>query len=187
MAVFVPALLCTLALLDGAFAGFRAACGHEASLPNPRRNAVSTLWGVGGALVGLLLIALVTVPFLVSAPTRSQRYDAFLAAGVVLLSWYVPLAVANLVAILAHFVAPPEYRAGAMMLILGPFTMARPIVIILGAMSALLAVHASLVLPGLVMAAVVTVGLGPALSWWRFRRHWPSVGQGRIRHAGLGR
>lgn len=172
--VLIPIALCVLALLDGAFASFRAASGQTAALPSLRANAISHLWGIAAALVGLVCIAAATVPLLAPVATRTERYDAMVAAGAVLLVVYTPMALVNLVAILCYLTATYELRTLATIVVLGPFTMLRPVVIAFGAVLAIVWVADPIVVPGVVVAAVVTIGLGPALSWIRFRRHWPT-------------
>ena len=165
--VVVPALLCLLAVLDGAFAGFRASAGRDARLPDRQRNAVAAAWGVGVATAGLAVIGLACLWVL--RDDRSFTYDALVAGGVRMLPVYVPMAVVTLVAIGLHvFVSDHEVSAAAMTVVLGPITLTRPVIIALGGALAASSDTDVTALPAIVAVAVTTLS-GPLIGVMRYR------------------
>jgi hypothetical protein len=169
-AVTVPVILCGLALLDAAFAGFRSSTGRDAGLVDHRYNLVAAGWGIGVGILGLVVIAACTVPWLLRESSRSDNYQSMLTAGTRMLVVYLPMATLNLLAISLYLLATShEVRAVAMTLVLGPFTLLRPPVIAAGALWASWGSGFAAVWFGALVAAVVTIGVGPAVGWLRFR------------------
>jgi hypothetical protein len=168
-AVGVPVTLCGLALLDAGFAGFRGSTGRDAGLVNHRFNLVSAVWGIGIGIFGLLMIAACTLPSLWSPSTRTDNYASLVAGGARMLWVYVPMAGLNLIAIVVYLLSKShEVRAVAMTLVLGPFTLLRPVVIAGGALWAAVGSDSRAVWIGALVAAVVTIGVGPAVGRLRF-------------------
>lgn len=173
-AVAVPAALCALALLDAAFAGFRASVGRDARLVDHRFNVGAAAWGLAVGAGGLALIAAATLPWLAGSTSRADRYADLVAAGGRMLTVYVPMALLNLAAIVVYLaVTNHELRAVAMTLVLGPFTLLRPVVIAGGAAWAAAGGTVPTAM-GATVAAAVTIATGPAVGWLRFGRR-PTV------------
>lgn len=169
-AIIVPVVLCALALLDAGFAGFRGSIGRDARLVDHRFNVASAAWGIGFGFVGLTLIAGCTLPTLVNASTRHKNYESLLTAGTRMLMVFAPMAAVNVVAIVIYLLATShEVRAVAMTLVLGPFTLLRPLVIIAGSLWAGLSSDLPAVWVGAAVAAGVTIAVGPVVGWMRFR------------------
>jgi hypothetical protein len=170
-AVTVPVVLCALALLDAGFAGFRGSIGRDAGLVDHRFNLGSAAWGVGFGVVGLVLIAGCSLPWLLRVETRHENYQSLLTAGGRMLLVYAPMAAVNLVAISIYVLATNhEVRAVAMTLVLGPFTLLRIPVIAAGAIWAGMSSDLAAVQIGAVVAATATLAVGPVVGWWRFHR-----------------
>lgn len=174
--VVVPAALCGLALMDGAFAGFRASAGRQARLPDVRANLRSGVVGVLAALTALVVIGGSTVPWLAPAADRAVRYDEYVRAGTAMLAVYVPMAVVTLIAIALHLAGPShEARAAAMTVVLGPVTLLRPAVIVLGSVVAGLVENRPNIWFAAAVAASTTIMAGPLIGAARF----PAVDQSR--------
>jgi hypothetical protein len=169
-AVVVPVALCALALLDAAFAGFRGSIGRDAGLVDHRFNLGSAGRGVGFGIVGLLVIAGCTLPSLIKSSTRHENYRSLLNAGTRMLAVFAPMATVNVIAIVIYLLATShEVRAVAMTLVLGPFTLLRPVVIIAGSLWAGLSADLVAVQIGAAAAAAVTIAVGPVVGWMRCR------------------
>lgn len=156
MRVLVPVLLATLALLDGCFCGFRAAAGRDARIAKRGYAAAAVRdRAVAGAAVLLALTACSTA----ALALEPGRYDAFVLAGQRMLLVMLPYAVLVLLA-LVGYVAAPRTSAQTLMstLILGPFTLARPLVVVAAVLAggtvADTAVRAAVVVSGLLVLAV---------------------------------
>lgn len=134
----IPAALCLLAVLDGVFAGFRAAAGRDLRIRKRRRFIRAML--IGGA-AGAAAMA-VEGAFVATYHALTPALDApFARAGAILLAWYGPYAALVLLSLLAYITLAYEVRSLATVIVLGPMTMARPWLVAAGA------IHASLAAP----------------------------------------
>lgn len=131
MRAAVPLLLGVLALLDGCFSGFRSAAGRDARTDKRGYARRACLHGTAAGLVVLVLLAAccaVVVP---------GRYDAFVRAGGRMLLVLLPYGLLVLAALVAYATSPrPAVQTLASTLVLGPFTLARPLVVVAGVSAA---------------------------------------------------
>ncbi len=112
-------LTAVIALLDGAFSGYRAAQGRTGRLPSWRRDAVAHLRGV---VVWVLLVAAPIAVGIALVPVGTR-----LEAARALLPLLVPYALLTLLAVAAWCVLPWRVRYVAMALVLGPLSLLRPV------------------------------------------------------------
>ena len=117
-----------LALLDGAFAGFRSSAGRTGLIDHRAADRLAARRGC------LLACALLTP---VAAAACAQwwlgRDDAALTrAGLAMLMVYVPYGLIVLLALGCYSVLGWRQRYLATAVVLGPFTLARPVVAVLG-------------------------------------------------------
>jgi hypothetical protein len=125
-------LLALLAVVDAAFAGFRAAAGRNARIYKRDYYARSLL---RGALSGLFLVALLgalTLLVLSLSADAERQYAELLVVGGRMLWVFLPFAALVLTALLVYAVFDYDVRALATVAILGPFTLFRPWVVALG-------------------------------------------------------
>lgn len=115
------ALLGLLAL-DAGFAGYRAAAGRN---PRVRKLAWYRRAVLRGLVAGAVLDAVVV------ALVLGLGIDAK-AAGVAMLQVFAPFAIAVIVSMLLWFSRSLDVRVLASVLVLGPFTLLRPVVIVAG-------------------------------------------------------
>jgi hypothetical protein len=129
----IAAALCLLALLDGALCGFRAAAGRSGLV----RKRAYYLRAVGR---GFLAVALTLVPLIALTAlllSRSPQLEAdFAAAGRAALFVYGPYATLVLCALALWAIPALDVRTLATVIILGPFTMLRPLVVAAGLVAA---------------------------------------------------
>lgn len=121
--------LVVLAVLDGAFSGFRSAQGRTGLIRHVRTDVVAQVRGAGLA-VALLLPAAAAVLLDAGDGVR---------AGRAMLLVYAPYGAVVLLALLAYGTLGWRQRFLAMALVLGPLTLARPLVAVVGAGAGLLA------------------------------------------------
>ncbi len=128
----IPTLLALLAIVDAAFAGFRAAAGRNARIFKRDYYGRSLL---RGALAGLALVTVLgaaTVVLLALSADAHRQYDELLLVGQRMLWVFVPYAVLVLLALVLYGTTDYDLRALATVAILGPFTLLRPWLIGLG-------------------------------------------------------
>lgn len=130
MTAAVAAALLILAVLDGAFAGFRASAGRT-GLISHRRSDYQAGWR-GAGLAGALLAPVMAV-ICADVLIHPGRLDDYVGTGTAMLAVYGPYALLVLIALACYATLSWRLRYLAAALILGPFTLLRPAVAILGA------------------------------------------------------
>jgi hypothetical protein len=125
-------LLGVLVLFDAVFAGFRAAAGRDARLYKVDYYLRSAWLGaIAGALVIAIMSALIAVTLSV-ASSPSALFDGYLQSARHLLWVYGIYASIVLLAMGMWTYPAPDIRVLASVLVLGPFTLVRPLVIVAG-------------------------------------------------------
>lgn len=165
-AAAVAAALLTLALLDGAFAGFRASAGRTGLINH--RQADWQAARRGTALAGVLLTPTIVI-VCAGGLARPAHLDDYTRAGLAMLAIYGPyvlLALACYAALNWRF----KYLAAA--LILGPFTLIRPFIAILGATIAVALSHNPAVAAAVALSVIAVLTVEPlAGRLWYSRPH----------------
>jgi hypothetical protein len=119
----VFALLVGLALLDGAFSGFRASLGRSGLVDHAASDRE-------GALHGTRLVATMAIPgllaFALDLTAGNQSASSYAEAGLIFLSLLAPYAILVILALVGYAVTGWRRRYLASALILGPFTLFRP-------------------------------------------------------------
>lgn len=159
-------LLYLLATLDTAFCGFRAAAGRSGLISKRgyylRAMRRGALWGqlavaVAGA-TGLVLLAL--------SPEPERLRAEFIEAGNRLLAVYLPYAGVIGLAFAVRAVPSVDVRSLTSVLVFGPFTLARPGVVMAGAAWALVHVPR----PGVVVMLSIIIPMMLLAESWLERR-----------------
>ena len=149
MTASVAGALVALGLLDGAFSGFRSSLGRTGLVDHTESDRA-------GLRRGLALVTLLSAPALlvlgVDVALLGEQASAYTDAGLTFLVVLTPYAASVLLALCAYGALGWKQRYLASALILGPFTLVRPYVV----------VAASLV--GVLGAADVSVGVAAALA-----------------------
>jgi L-asparagine transporter-like permease len=141
-------LLWLLATVDSAFIGYREAAGRNA-LINKRAYYRRAL--VRGALFGqiaVLIVGAISVVLLLLSQSPAAQFQDLLRVGTRMLIVYVPYALILLITFGIRAIPSVDIRSITSVLIFGPFTFIRPLIVLAGAVWGILAA------PG-----VVTVGL----------------------------
>ncbi len=130
MTAAVAAVLLTLAVLDGAFAGFRSSAGRTGLISHRRSDHQAARRGAGLAL--LLLAPMIAVVCADTAVYPAHLGD-YTRAGMAMLAVYGPYALLVLGALACYATLNWRLRYLASALILGPLTLLRPGIALLGA------------------------------------------------------
>ncbi|MGW7532981.1 oxidoreductase [Amycolatopsis sp. NPDC054798] len=129
MTVMVPLLLGTLALVDAAFAGFRAATGRNARIRKRSYYLAASRRGLLSGVAGLGLVAALIVAALGGSADPGARYAELVRAGTRMLQVLTPFAAVAVVSLLAYGLLPMRGSTFVILIGLGPFTLARPVVV----------------------------------------------------------
>ncbi len=126
-------VLCLMALVDGALAGFRAWAGRDGRVVKRNARLKSAVRGATGAFAALILIATILIALLLAS---SVAYEELVAAGNRMILVYAPFCLLVSLGFLGYFSASLEWQALSTVLVLGPATFVRPLVIVGGVVAA---------------------------------------------------
>jgi hypothetical protein len=130
MTAAVAVTLLVLAILDGSFAGFRSSAGRT-GLINHRRSDLQAARRGAGLVCVLLTPAIAEVSAdVIAHPAHLHDYTR---AGIAMLAIYGPYALLVLIALASYAALNWQLKYLATALILGPFTLLRPVIALLGA------------------------------------------------------
>lgn len=165
----IPLFLWLLATIDSAFIGYREAAGRNALIDKRAyyRHAL-----IRGALVGqvaVLIVGVITVVVLASANDAGALFSKMESVGARMLTVYVPYAVILVITFLMRAFPSVDIRSITSVLIFGPFTFIRPIVVLAGAVWGVVAAPGPITIALTVLIVCLMLGLGGTLSWLRSR------------------
>jgi hypothetical protein len=163
--------LAVLALFDVMLSGFRAAAGRDGRLAKAPyyRDAIGRSAVAGLALIGANAGLVAALAAGASEPARA--WDALLQAGDRLVAVFGAFATLTLVAILFWLAPLRELRIVPTLLVLGPLTLVRPVVIAGGLVYAAIGAREWCVWVAAVVAGVSMLGV-EALLGAPYRRRW---------------
>lgn len=163
-----PVLLAVVALLDGCFSGFRAAAGRDGRID---KRAYARRACRDGTLAGAAVLGLLAAACGVAMATGTS-YDAFTRSGRAMLWVLLPYAITVLLALAGWALLRPLWmQTLTSTLVLGPFTLVRPLVVAGGVLAACLATESWAVRATGVLAGVLVLSVEPLL----LRRPPPDV------------
>jgi len=165
----IAALLWLLATVDSAFIGYREAAGRNALIDKRAyfRHAL-----IRGALFGqlaVLIVGVTTVIVLISVRDAGFLFSDLELIGARMLMVYVPYAVILLITFCVRAIPSVDIRSITSVLIFGPFTFIRPLVVLVGAVWGVLAAPSAITIALTVLIVTLMLGLGSFLSWLRSR------------------
>jgi hypothetical protein len=162
----IPALLAVLAIVDAAFAGFRAAAGRNARIFKWTYYRDAVLLGAGAGACLVLVLALLTLLLLFSSGEPAARYGDLLVIGARMLWLFGTYALLVLGALLVYATARTDIRTLATVAILGPFTLLRPWVIVAATVFGVSAGTRFSAVVLTVLSSGAVLALGKGLDWW---------------------
>jgi hypothetical protein len=130
MTAAVAAGLLILALLDGSFAGFRSSAGRTGLINHRQADRQAARRGAGLACA---LLAPVIAAVCADCFIHPGHLGDYTRAGTAMLAIYGPYALLTLIALACYATLNWRFKYFASALILGPFTLLRPGIAILGA------------------------------------------------------
>ncbi|NHA68210.1 oxidoreductase [Phycicoccus flavus] len=166
----VAGALLALGLLDGALAGFRSSLGRTGAVDHRARDRVAARRGLG-LMAALLLPVAVLAAGHALAP-GDWPAAAYVRAGTGLLAVYLPYAAVVLAALAAYVVLGWRWGYLASALILGPFTLVRPLVATAGVLLGAVRAGDAVVVAGCLLALAAVLAVEPLSGrlWWDTRR-----------------
>jgi hypothetical protein len=166
----IAVVLWLLATVDSAFIGYREAAGRNALI---EKRAYYRRALIRGALFGqlaVLIVGAITVIALVSSSNAGALLSRIELVGARMLWVYVPYAVIILITFCIRVLPSVDIRSITSVLIFGPFTFIRPIVVLAGALWGVVAAPSPITIGLTVLIVSLMLGLEAALSWLRSRR-----------------
>jgi hypothetical protein len=125
-------LLWALATIDAAFIGYREAAGRSALID---KGAYYRRAMIRGALFGQIAVGIVGVAIavmLILSPEPLALVHELQEAGSRMLTVYIPYALIILIAFAVRVAPSVDLRSITSVLIFGPFTLIRPVVVVAG-------------------------------------------------------
>lgn len=165
----IAGLLWLLATVDSAFIGYREAAGRNALIDKGTyfRHAL-----IRGALFGqlaVLLVGVITAMALVVSGNAAELFSKFELVGARMLTVYIPYAIIILITFCIRAVPSVDIRSITSVLIFGPFTFIRPLIVLAGAVWGVLAAPSAITIAVTVLIVSLMLGLEYALSGLRSR------------------
>jgi hypothetical protein len=165
----IAGLLWLLATVDSAFIGYREAAGRNALI---QKRAYFRHALIRGALFGqlaVLIVGVITAIVLATASDPGALFSKFETVGARMLTVYIPYALILLITFCIRAVPSVDIRSITSVLIFGPFTFIRPLVVLAGAVWGVVAAPGSLTIAITVLIVILMLGLEFALSGLRSR------------------
>lgn len=162
-------LLWLLATVDSAFIGYRDAAGRSA-LIDKRDYYRQAL--IRGALLGQIAVAIVGIVaggMLATSPEPAGLFATLDQVGTRMVMVYVPYALILTITFFIRAVPSVDIRSITSVLVFGPFTLIRPLVVLAGAIWGLLAAPTTSVLLLILLIVSLMLGMGYALDRLRLR------------------
>ncbi|HKG45563.1 MAG TPA: hypothetical protein VKB02_02475 [Pyrinomonadaceae bacterium] len=165
----IPVLLWLLATVDSAFIGCREAAGRNALIEKRAYYRHALFRGALFGQLAVLIVGATTAAALVSSDNAGVLLSKIEVVGARMLSVYVPYALIILVTFCIRALPSVDIRSITSVLIFGPFTFIRPIVVLAGAVWGIVAAPGAITITLSVLIVSLMLGLEYALSWSRSR------------------
>jgi len=165
----IAGLLWVLATVDSAFIGYREAAGRNALI---NKGAYFRRALVRGALFGqlaVLIVGVITTLALVSSSDAAALFSKLEMIGARMLTVYIPYALIILITFCIRAVPSVDIRSITSVLIFGPFTFIRPLIVLAGAVWGVVAAPGAITIAIAVLIVSLMLGLEYILSWLRSR------------------
>lgn len=165
----IAGLLWLLATVDSAFIGYREAAGRNALI---EKNAYFRRAFVRGALFGqlaVLIVAVITAIALLSSHDAGALLSKLELVGARMLTVYIPYALIILITFCVRAVPSVDIKSITSVLIFGPFTFIRPVIVLAGAVWGVIVAPDAITIVLTVLIVSLMLGLEHALGWLRSR------------------
>jgi len=165
----IAGLLWLLATVDSAFIGYREAAGRNALI---EKGAYFRRALIRGALFGqlaVLIAGVVTAIALATSNDAAALFSKFELIGARMLTVYIPYAFILLITFCIRAVPSVDMRSITSVLIFGPFTFIRPLIVLAGAVWGVVAAPSAITIAITVLIVSLMLGLEHILSSLRSR------------------
>ena len=151
-------LLWLLATVDSTFIGYRDAAGRNALIDKRAYFRRAMLRGAVAGQIAVAIVGLAAVGMLATTPQQVRLFETFEQAATRMLIVYVPYALILTITFFIRAIPSVDIRSITSVLVFGPFTLIRPLVVLAGAIWGLLAAPTPRV--GLLLGLIVSLMLG---------------------------
>ena len=162
-------LLWLLATVDSAFIGYREAAGRNALIDKKDYYRHALIRGAVFGQVAVLIVGVTTAVALVSSNQAWLLLTKLELIGARMLLVYIPYALIILITLAIRAVPSVDIRSITSTLIFGPFTLIRPLVVLVGAVWGILAAPGAVTVALVVLIVCLMLGLEWALGRLRSR------------------
>ena len=165
----IAGLLWLLATVDSAFIGYREAAGRNALI---QKRAYFRRALIRGALFGqlaVLVVGVITAIAIATSNDAAALFSNFETVGARMLTVYIPYAVVLLITFGIRAVPSVDIRSITSVLIFGPFTFIRPLVVLAGAVWGVFAAPGAVTIAITALIVSLMLGLEYILSGLRSR------------------
>ena len=151
-------LLWLLATVDSTLIGYRDAAGRNALIDKRAYFRRAMLRGAVAGQIAVAIVGLAAVGMLATTPQPVRLFETFEQAATRMLIVYVPYALILTITFFIRAIPSVDIRSITSVLVFGPFTLIRPLVVLAGAIWGLLAAPTPRV--GLLLGLIVSLMLG---------------------------
>jgi hypothetical protein len=165
----IPFLLWLLATVDSAFIGYREAAGRNALIEKRAYYRRALIRGALFGQVAVLIVGVITALALVSASEPRALFSQLELVGARMLSVYIPYALIILITFCVRALPSVDIRSITSVLIFGPFTFIRPLVVLAGAIWGVMVAPSAVTIGLVALIVILMIGLEDVLGWVRNR------------------
>jgi len=160
-------LLWLLATVDAAFIGYRDAAGRSALIDKRHYYRRALVRGALFGQIAVVIVGVVAAGMLATSPQPALLFEMFDRVGMRMLMVYVPYALVLTATFFVRAIPSVDIRSITSVLVFGPFTLIRPLVVLAGAIWGLIAAPTAGVT--LLLALIVSLMLGMEYALDRLR------------------
>jgi L-asparagine transporter-like permease len=162
-------LLWLLATLDSAFIGYREAAGRNALIEKKTYYRHALIRGALFGQLAVVIVGVITAIVLVSSDNAWELFGKLELIGARMLLVYIPYALIILITLSIRALPSVDIRSITSTVIFGPFTLIRPLVVLLGAVWGILAAPGAVTVALVVLIVCLMLGLEWTLGRLRSR------------------
>ena len=162
-------LLWLLATVDSACIGYREAAGRNALIEKKAYYRHALIRGALFGQLAVLIVGVITAVALLTSDNARELFGKLESIGARMLLVYIPYALIVLIALSIRAFPSVDIRSITSTLIFGPFTLSRPLVVLLGAVWGILAAPGAITIVLVVLIVCLMLGLEWALGRFRSR------------------
>jgi L-asparagine transporter-like permease len=165
----IVSLLWLLATLDSAFIGYREAAGRNALIEKKTYYRHALIRGALFGQLAVLMAGVVAAIVLASSNNAWELFGKLERIGARMLLVYIPYALIILITLSIRALPSVDIRSITSTVIFGPFTLIRPLVVLLGAVWGILAAPGPITVALVVLIVCLMLGLEWTLGRLRSR------------------